>query len=100
MKNNKILKMLFIIIYAIIIINVLIGKSMAKYNYNTEFTAVKLYRNTIFNPIELTFSTKEYTNQDVVVYARADKKIKAINGFTWDEENKRYYKILKENEKR
>lgn len=99
MKNNKILKMLFIIIDAIIIINVLIGKSMAKYNYNTEFTAVKLYRNTIFNPIELTFSTKEYTNQDVVVYAKADKNIKAINGFTWDEENKRYYKILKENEK-
>ncbi len=99
MKNKKIIKIIFLFAIFVSMIKLLIGTSVAKYNYNIEFNAVNLYRDTIFNPIELSYSTRDYTNQDVIIYAKPDKKVKQLLGFTWDEENKRYYKVLKENEK-
>ena len=85
--SKKIIKIIFLIVIMLIFFNI-INVTNAKYNYNIEIDAFKLYRDTSIPNAEITYSTTEPTNKNVTINIKVDKNIIPIEGFNWDKNNK------------
>lgn len=94
--SKKIIKIIFLIVIMLIFFNI-INVTNAKYNYNIEIDAFKLYRDTSIPNAEITYSTTEPTNKNVTINIKVDKNIIPIEGFNWDKNNKVLSKVLSEN---
>lgn len=71
----------------------------AKYVYYFEETIVEFTRDTTLPSCQIAYSTKEETNQNVIVTITANKEIQPVSGFELAENKKTLTKKVTENEK-
>ena len=90
---NKIYKIMCMCIAVMIVTT----NSYAKYNYNLFLDAFSLSRDSSEIIYNISKSTNEYTNTDVIVEIEANKKIEAIEGFNLSEDGKKLTKIYADN---
>lgn len=87
--------------YCILIMFVIISICQfcyGKYSYRFEETAMKLTRDSNPPKCQVSYSTQDWTNENVIVTITADKEIEQTSGFELSEDKKTLTKILYVNE--
>ncbi len=70
----------------------------AKYNLILETNKISLSRDTSLPRYEISYSQKDWTNQDVIITLRTDKEVENIDGFDTIETGKLFSKVISQNE--
>ena len=76
----------------------LCNKSYAKYSYNFEENIIKLIRDVNPPICNVSYSTQEWTNQNVIVTITCNKEIEQVSGFELSDDKKVLTKEVSENE--
>ncbi len=92
MKRRKIIA---ILLFLLIFCN---AKVYAKYAYHIDETVIELTRDTNAPSCNVTYSTEEWTNGNVIITITSNKEIEQVSGFTLSEDKKVLTKEVSQNE--
>lgn len=91
----KIRKIIIIMIVILILLN---AKVYAKYSYFFNETVIHLTRDANPPSCNVTYSTEEWTNGNVIITITSNKEIEQVSGFTLSEDRKVLTKEVSQNE--
>lgn len=92
------MKLKRIVILVILYICIFYNFSYAKYSYDFEETIIKLKRDKTVPNYQVSYSTEEWTKENVIITITANKQIQPVSGFVLSDDKKVLTKEIFENE--
>lgn len=89
-----------IIVITCLFLILLTSQSYAKYVINFETTVAKLTRDSVGPKCTVSYSTSEWTNQNVIVTITSDKEIEGVSNFKLSKDKKTLTKEVSKNEEK
>ena len=90
----KKIKILFLFLMFVIISNIV----YAKYTYNFDDIVIELTRNSVPIIATVSYSTEEWTNENVIITIKTNKEVEQVSGFVLSEDKKTLTKEVSQNE--